>query len=126
MYGEINNFLHFKSSAFYVIALSGNAVGTVKDAVIREQDLKKRNTAAIFGIGMADTHPRRIAKSFCGILSLASAGRTGHIVFRSIGQDTQLLLDSLIVHLGLFSAKIGNNPIKWNISVAENESALYS
>jgi hypothetical protein len=116
MYSEIHYLLHLKGSTFDVIALAGDAVGAVKNAVIREQDLKKRNTAAIFGIGMADTHPGRIAKSFCGILSLASAGRTGHIVLRSIGQDTQLLLDSLIVHSGSFSAKIGNNPIKWNIS----------
>ena len=60
------------------------------DAVVGEQDLEKRDAAAVVRPAVADARSRGVAESAPGICAAASAGGAGHVVLRGGGEDLQL------------------------------------
>ncbi|EKD61409.1 MAG: hypothetical protein ACD_54C00251G0001 [uncultured bacterium] len=80
-----HHFLNRKPRAFDIGRHPIDAIGAVKDAEIRHQDLQQRNAAPVRRIGMADAAaPCRANATLAGIALFSPRRSTGGIIFRRI------------------------------------------
>ena len=93
--GQVDDFVHGEACPAHVGGPPVDAIGTVENAGIRQQDFQQGNTASVGRIGMADAVAG--AGSDPGAvpgIARGSAGRsTGRVIFCRIGQDRQLIHD---------------------------------
>ncbi len=88
--GEGDDLLHGEAGAAHVGGAAVDAVQTVVDAGIGQQDLQQGDAAAVRCVGVADAHAfgRAHAVLFAGGTTLfRAAGGAGRVVFRGVGQD---------------------------------------
>ncbi len=86
--GQVGEFPGSKGCPRDVGAPPIHAVGAVENAVVGEQDLEQGDAPPVVGPAMADAAEGRAAHG--APPPGASAGRAGHVVFRSFGEHREL------------------------------------
>ncbi|MPN34733.1 hypothetical protein SDC9_182227 [bioreactor metagenome] len=82
--GQARKLPRLKAGSSYVRGTPVGAVFAVKNAIICEQDLEKRNAAPVRGPCMADSRGRR-ASNLSGVFSPDPAGRARYVEFCAVG-----------------------------------------
>ncbi len=97
---EVDDFLRREPRPRDIRTLAVDAVMAVEHAVIGQQDLEQRDTAAIGCVGVTDAHPLGRTDSLtahAGAFGRAR-GRAGSVVFCRVGENLELLKDGLGSH----------------------------
>ena len=93
---QLADFVRCEGRSRHVIGTPVDAVFTVIDTFIGEQDLEKRNASPVSSKAVADSPGNRVSDSCSVPLSPYAAGRAGDIILGSVRQNPQLLHQRLL------------------------------